>query len=99
MLAVAEQSLALLPLVLLPMFAVRDALRTAEDAEEHRVEAAEQAAEEARTVAADKARLAEVEHTLVERLRESDRLKDDLLAPSPTSCAPRWPGCWAPSPP
>jgi signal transduction histidine kinase len=79
MLAVAEQSLALLPLVLLPMFAVRDALRTAEDAEEHRVEA-EQAAEEARTVAADKARLAEVEHTLVERLRESDRLKDDLLA-------------------
>ena len=79
MLVVAEQSMALLPLVLLPMFAVRDALRTADEAEEHR-EAAEQAAEEARAVAADKARLAEAEHALVERLRESDRLKDDLLA-------------------
>jgi signal transduction histidine kinase len=79
MLVVAEQSMALLPLVLLPLFAVRDALRTAEEAEEHR-EAAERAAEEARAVAADKARLAETEHALVERLRESDRLKDDLLA-------------------
>jgi signal transduction histidine kinase len=79
MLVVAEQSMALLPLVLLPLFAVRDALRTAEEAEEHRLEA-EQAAEEARAVAADKARLAEAEHALVERLRESDRLKDDLLA-------------------
>ena len=79
MLVVAEQSMALLPLVLLPMFAVRDALRTADEAEERR-EAAERAAEEARAVAADKARLAETEHALVERLRESDRLKDDLLA-------------------
>jgi signal transduction histidine kinase len=79
MLIVAEQSMALLPLVLLPMFAVRDALRTAEEAEEHR-EAAERAAEEARAVAADKARLAETQRELVERLRESDRLKDDLLA-------------------
>jgi signal transduction histidine kinase len=79
MLVVAEQGIALLPLVLLPMFAVRDALRTAEEAEEHRV-AAVAAAEEARAVAADKARLAEAEHALVERLRESDRLKDDLLA-------------------
>jgi signal transduction histidine kinase len=76
---VAEQSVALLPLVLLPMFAVRDALRTAEEAEEHRL-AAEQAAEQARTVAAEHARLAAAEHELVERLRESDRLKDDLLA-------------------
>jgi signal transduction histidine kinase len=79
MLVVAEQSMALLPLVLLPMFAVRDALRTADEAEEHR-EAAEGAAEEARAVAADKARLAETQRALVERLRESDRLKDDLLA-------------------
>ena len=79
MLVVAEQSIALLPLVLLPMFAVRDALRTADEAEEHR-EAAERAAEEARAVAADKARLAETQRELVERLRESDRLKDDLLA-------------------
>jgi signal transduction histidine kinase len=79
MLAVAEYNMGLLPLVLLPLFAVRDALRTAEEAEEHRV-AAIAAAEEATAVAADKARLAEAEHALVERLRESDRLKDDLLA-------------------
>jgi signal transduction histidine kinase len=79
MLAVAQQSIGLLPLVLLPLFAVRDALRTAEEAEEHRL-AAEEAAEQAGQVAAEHARLAEAEHALVERLRESDRLKDDLLA-------------------
>jgi signal transduction histidine kinase len=79
MLSVAEQSVALLPLVLLPMFAVRDALRTAEEAEELRL-AAERAASQAEAVAAEQARLAEAEHALVERLRESDRLKDDLLA-------------------
>jgi signal transduction histidine kinase len=78
-LAVAEQSIGLLPLVLLPMFAVRDALRTAEEAEEHRI-SAERAAEEARAVADEKARLAETQRALVERLQESDRLKDDLLA-------------------
>jgi signal transduction histidine kinase len=79
MLAVAQQSAGLLPLVLLPLFAVRDALRTAEEAEEHRV-AAEQAAEQARAVADEQARLAAIEHALVEKLQESDRLKDDLLA-------------------
>jgi two-component system, OmpR family, sensor histidine kinase KdpD len=79
MLAVAEQSMALLPLVLLPLFAVRDALRTAEEAEERRI-AADQAAEQARQVAAEQARLAAVKHALVEQLREHDRLKDDLLA-------------------
>jgi signal transduction histidine kinase len=79
MLAVAEQSMALLPLVLLPLFAVRDALRTAEEAEERRL-TAERATGQAEAVAADKARLVEAEHALVERLRESDRLKDDLLA-------------------
>jgi signal transduction histidine kinase len=79
MLSVAEQSVGLLPLVLLPMFAVRDALRTAEEAEELRL-AAERSAEQARSVADEHARLAEAEHALVKRLRESDRLKDDLLA-------------------
>jgi signal transduction histidine kinase len=79
MLSVAEQSVGLLPLVLLPMFAVRDALRTAEEAEELRL-AAEQAAEQAEAVAAEQARLVHTQHALVERLRESDRLKDDLLA-------------------
>jgi signal transduction histidine kinase len=79
MVAVAKLSIGLVPLVLLPLIAVRDALRTAEEAEERRA-AAEEAAEEAKAVAADKARLVEAEHALVERLRESDRLKDDLLA-------------------
>jgi signal transduction histidine kinase len=79
MLTVGERSIGLFPLLLLPLFAVRDALRTAEEAQEHRA-AAEEAAERARQVAAEQARLAEAEHELVERLRESDRLKDDLLA-------------------
>jgi signal transduction histidine kinase len=79
MLAVGERSIGLFPLLLLPMFAVRDALRTAEEAEELRL-AAERAAEQAEAVATEQARLAETEHALVERLRESDRLKDDLLA-------------------
>jgi signal transduction histidine kinase len=79
LLVVAQSNIGLLPLVLLPLFAVREALKRAEEAEEHR-EAAEGAAEEARAVAADKARLAETQRELVERLRESDRLKDDLLA-------------------
>jgi len=79
MVAVAERSLALLPLVLLPLFAVRDALRTAEEAEEDRA-VAEKAAEQAQRVADEQARLAAVEHALVERLQENDRLKDELLA-------------------
>jgi signal transduction histidine kinase len=79
MLVVAERSIWLFPLLLLPLFAVRDALRTAEEADEHRI-AAERAAEQAQLMAAEQARLAETEHALVERLRESDRLKDDLLA-------------------
>jgi signal transduction histidine kinase len=79
LLTVAQQSVGLLPLVLLPVFAVRDALRTAEEAEEHRL-AAEQSAEQARAVADEQARLVAIEHALVEKLQESDRLKDDLLA-------------------
>jgi signal transduction histidine kinase len=79
MLAVAEQGMALLPLVLLPLFAVRDALRTAEEADDRRA-SAEQATEQARAMADEQARLAAIEHALVEKLRESDRLKDDLLA-------------------
>jgi len=79
MVAVAELSVGLVPLVLLPLFAVRDALRTAEEAEERRL-VAERAIGQAEAVAAEHARLAEAEHALVERLRESDRLKDDLLA-------------------
>jgi signal transduction histidine kinase len=79
MYVVAEQEVSLLPLLLLPLFAVRVALRTAVEADKDRA-TAEQAAEQARAMADEHARLAEVEHTLVERLRESDRLKDDLLA-------------------
>jgi signal transduction histidine kinase len=79
LLVVAENSIGLLPLLLLPLFAVREALKTAEQADERRI-AAEQATAEAKAVAIDKALLAEAEHSLVERLQETDRLKDELLA-------------------
>ena len=79
MLVVAEQEVRLLPLLLLPLFAVRVALKTAVQSDQQRA-AAEEAAEQAQRVADEHARLAAVEHALVERLQESDRLKDDLLA-------------------
>jgi signal transduction histidine kinase len=79
LLLVAESNASLLPLLLLPMVAVYLALKAAVEAQEHQA-AAERAAEQANAVAAEQARLAEVEHTLVEKLQESDRLKDDLLA-------------------
>jgi signal transduction histidine kinase len=79
MLVVAQAEVALLPLLLLPTLAVWVALKTAVQADERRA-TAEEAAEQAKTMAAEKARLVEAEHALVERLRESDRLKDDLLA-------------------
>jgi signal transduction histidine kinase len=79
MVVVAEYEVSLLPLLLLPMLAVWVALKTAVEADERRA-AAEQAAGQAEVVAAEQARLVAAEHELVERLRESDRLKDDLLA-------------------
>ncbi|HEY7605974.1 MAG TPA: ATP-binding protein, partial [Actinomycetes bacterium] len=79
MLVVAQAQVALLPLLLLPTLAVWVALKTAVQADERRA-TAETAADQARTVAEEHARLAAAEHELVERLRESDRLKDDLLA-------------------
>jgi signal transduction histidine kinase len=78
-LVVAQYSIGLLPLLLLPLFAVREALKTAEEANERRM-AAERGAEQATAMAEEQARLVEAERALVERLRESDRLKDDLLA-------------------
>jgi signal transduction histidine kinase len=78
-LVVAVHEVSLLPLVLVPLLAVWVALRHAVEAEEDRA-AAEEAAEQAQQVAVEQARLAETERALVERLRESDRLKDDLLA-------------------
>ena len=78
-LVVAEAQVSLVPLLLLPLLAVWAALKSAVQSDERRA-AAERAAEQARAMADEHARLAEVEHTLVERLRESDRLKDDLLA-------------------
>jgi signal transduction histidine kinase len=78
-LVVAEHEVSLLPLVLLPLLAVWVALRSAVEAEEGQA-AAELTAEQARLVAAEQLRLAATEHALVERLQESDRLKDDLLA-------------------
>jgi signal transduction histidine kinase len=79
MLVVAENEVALLPLLLLPALAVWVALKAAIQADERRA-AAELAAGQAEAVAAEQARLVEAERALVERLRESDRLKDDLLA-------------------
>jgi len=79
MYVVAEQEVSLLPLLLLPLFAVRVALKTAVESDQDRA-VAEQAAEQARAMADEQARLAAVEHALVEKLQESDRLKDDLLA-------------------
>jgi signal transduction histidine kinase len=79
MYVVAEQEVTLLPLLLLPLFAVRVALRTAVQADQDRA-TAEQAAEQARAMADEQARLVAIERALVEKLQESDRLKDDLLA-------------------
>jgi signal transduction histidine kinase len=79
MVVVALNEVSLLPLLVLPLLAVRVALKAAVQADEHRA-SAELAAERAGLMASEQARLAEAEHALVERLRESDRLKDDLLA-------------------
>jgi signal transduction histidine kinase len=79
LLVVAERNAGLLPLLLLPMVAVYLALKAAVEAREHQA-AAEAAAAAAEALAAEKARVAEAEHELVEKLQESDRLKDDLLA-------------------
>jgi signal transduction histidine kinase len=76
---IVDYSVGLLPLLMLPQLAVFRALKGAVEAHEHRV-AAERAAEAAEALAAEQARLAEAEHALVEKLQESDRLKDDLLA-------------------
>jgi signal transduction histidine kinase len=79
LLLVARHSLVLLPLLLVPQLAVFRALKAAVEADEHRADA-ERAARAAEALAAEQARLAEAEHELVEKLQESDRLKDDLLA-------------------
>jgi signal transduction histidine kinase len=79
LLLVAERSVALLPLLVVPLLAVFRALKAAVEADEHRA-AAEEAAEAARALAAEQQRVATAEHELVEKLQESDRLKDDLLA-------------------
>jgi signal transduction histidine kinase len=76
---IAQYGVALLPLLMLPQLAVFRALKSAVEADEHRA-AAERAARAAEALAAEQARLVEVEHGLVEKLQESDRLKDDLLA-------------------
>jgi signal transduction histidine kinase len=79
LLIVANYNVALMPLLVLPMFAVARALKAAIEADERRLDA-ERAAKEARTLAAEQVQLVEAERSLVERLRASDRLKDELLA-------------------
>jgi signal transduction histidine kinase len=76
---VADRSLGLLPLAMLPIAAVYLAFRNATQAEENRA-AAERAARHAEALATEQARLVQAERLLVERLQESDRLKEDLLA-------------------
>ncbi|MFL6218289.1 MAG: sensor histidine kinase [Actinomycetes bacterium] len=78
-LVVAEAEVSLLPLLLLPTLAVWVALKTTVQADEQRA-TAELAASQAKAVAEEQARLTAIEHALVEKLQESDRLKDDLLA-------------------
>jgi signal transduction histidine kinase len=79
LLLVAQQNIALFPLLLIPLVGVYLAFKSALRAEEDRA-AAERATEAAKTLAAEQARLVQVERSLVEKLQESDRLKDDLLA-------------------
>jgi signal transduction histidine kinase len=79
LLIIAQYSAALVPLLMLPQLAVFRALKAAVEADELRADA-ERAAAAAEELAAEQARLVEVEHSLVEKLQESDRLKDDLLA-------------------
>jgi signal transduction histidine kinase len=79
LLIIAEYSVALVPLLMLPQLALFRALKDAAEADEHRA-AAERAARAAEALAAEQERVAAAEHELVEKLQESDRLKDDLLA-------------------
>jgi signal transduction histidine kinase len=76
---VAETSLGLLPILVLPTVAVYLACRGAIRADRERARA-EAAAEHARATAAEQARLVEGEQALIRQLQESDRLKRDLLA-------------------
>jgi signal transduction histidine kinase len=76
---VAERSLGLLPILGLPTAAVYLACRGAIRADRDRARA-EAAAEQARATAAEQARLVEGEQAVIRQLRESDRLKRDLLA-------------------
>jgi signal transduction histidine kinase len=78
-LVVAEAEVSLLPLLLLPTLAVWVALKTTVQTDERRA-AAELAATQAKAVADEQARLVAIERALVEKLQESDRLKDELLA-------------------
>jgi len=78
-LIVAERSAVLIPLLLLPIVAVYLASKWALQAAARRAEA-ESAAAAATEMAAEQARLVEVEHALVLQLKENDRLKGDLLA-------------------
>ena len=99
MLVVAEQSIALLPLVLLPMFAVRDALRTAEEADEHR----ERRRAGGRAGRADGGRARpgwpRPSTPWWSGCARATGSRTTCWPPSPTSCAPRWPACWARWPP
>jgi len=76
---VAQTSLGLVPILVLPTVAVYLACRGAIRADRERARA-EAAAEQARAAAAEQARLVAAEQALIRQLQESDRLKRDLLA-------------------
>ena len=99
MLVVAEQSVGLLPLVLLPLFAVRDALRTAEEADEHRDR--RRAGGRAGRAGRGRARPGSPRPSTPwsSGCGRATGSRTTCWRPSPTSCAPPWPGCWARWPP
>jgi signal transduction histidine kinase len=76
---VAQTSLGLVPILVLPTVAVYLACRGAIRADRERARA-EAVAERAQATAAEQARLVEGEQALIRQLQESDRLKRDLLA-------------------
>jgi two-component system, OmpR family, sensor kinase len=75
----AQQSVVLVLLLPLPMLGVYLACKAAIEADANRT-AAEAAAAAARVVAAEQARLAQAEQAVARQLRESERLKENLLA-------------------
>ena len=98
MLAVAEQSMALLPLVLLPLFAVRDALRTAEEPRSA-VWRPNGRPGRPRPWPTSRRGWPRSSTPWSSGCRRATDSRTTCWPPCPTSCGPRWPGCWGRWPP